>query len=330
MATVGTVLTLADWAKSIDPDGKIAKIVEILNLTNEVLDDMLWMEGNLPTGHRHTVRGGLPSPTWRLLNYGVPVTKAQSVQVDDAVGMLEDYGEVDRDLAMLNGNTEAFRLSQDKAHIEGMSQTVASTIFYGNQASDPEKFTGLAPRFNSLSAENAANIVAGDGTGSDNTSIWLVVWGDNSAFGIFPKGSKAGLQAEDLGEVTLQDANTPTGLYQGFRSHYQWKAGLAVPDWRYVVRIANIDVSNLVKGAATGSDLIDLMVQATEIPPNLNGKAAFYCNRAIRTWLRRQIINKSNVNLTLEDFEGKRNVPAFDGIPIRRCDSITSAEATIS
>jgi len=57
MAGVGTLaFTLAEWAKRLDPDGKVAKIVEILNQTNEILMDMMFVEGNLPTGHRTTVR----------------------------------------------------------------------------------------------------------------------------------------------------------------------------------------------------------------------------------------------------------------------------------
>jgi hypothetical protein len=330
MATVGgsTVITLSDFAKTLDPDGKIARIIEILNETNEVLDDWMFKEGNLPTGHQHTVRGGIPAPTWRLLNYGVPVTKAQSAQVVDTCGMLEDFGEVDEDLAMLNGNTEAFRLSEDSAHIEGMSQEAANTLFYGNQASDPEEFTGLAPRFNSLSAENADNILTGDGTGGDNTSIWLIGWGEKSCFGIYPKGSQMGLKAEDLGRDRLTDADG--NYYMGLVAHYQWKMGLAVPDWRYIVRICNIDISNLKKDAATGSDLVDLMTQALELPPSLtNVRPVFYCNRTIRSFLRRQIKNSNNVQINMEEVAGKK-VTTFDGIPVRRCDALTNAEALVS
>ena len=330
MGTVGTVITLADYAKSLDPDGKIARVIEMLNETNEVLDDMMFREGNLPTGHQHTVRTGIPEPTWRLLNYGVPVTKSKKAQVTDTCGMLEDYGQVDKDLAMLNGNTEAFRLSEDKAHIEGISQALATAVFYGNQASDPEQITGFAPRFNLTTAENGCNVLTGDGTGSDNTSIWLVGWGERSCFGITPKGSKMGLLAEDLGEERVTDSNTPTGYYQALVSHYQWKVGLAVPDWRYVVRICNIDLSNLTKNAATGSDLIDLMTQAVELLPSLSGvRPVFYCNRTIRSWLRRQKVNHTNVQITMEQVGGK---PAtqFDGIPVKRCDAITNAETLVS
>lgn len=330
MATVGASNpTIADVAKRLDPGGKIDKIVELLNETNEILDSMTWIEGNLPTGHLTTVRSGLPTVTWRMLNYGVPQSKSRTVQVTDAVGMLEAYAEVDKDLADLNGNTAAFRLSEDRSFIESMSQEMSDTLFYGNTDTDPEEFLGLSYRYNALSgADSAANILNGGGTGSDNTSIWLVIWGPNTIHGIYPKASKAGLQMRDLGEVTLEDA--AGGKFQGYRSHYQWKAGLSLRDWRYVVRIANIDVSALTKDASAGADLIDLLQQCVEIPPNLNmGRPVFYVNKTIRSFLRRQITNKSNVNLTLENFAG-RKVVAFDGIPMNRSDSILLTEATLT
>jgi hypothetical protein len=310
-------------------NGKIAKIVEIMNQTNPILEDLMWVEGNLPTGHKTTIRSGLPSAAWRLLNYGIQPSKSRTVQVTDSCGMLEAYAEVDKDLANLNGNTPEFRLSEDKSFIEAMNQEFASTLFYGNTATDPEKFLGLAPRFNAKSgAENGENVILGGGTESANTSIWLIGWGDATCHGIFPKGKMSGLQMNDLGEVTLEDA--AGGKYQGFRSHYKWDCGFVLRDWRYVVRIANIDVGDLTKAAATGADLVDLMVQALEVVPNLTmGRFAFYANKTITSYLRRQITNKSNVHLNLDEVAGKR-VLTFDGVPVRKCDALVSTEATIA
>lgn len=320
--------TLADVAKRQDPDGKIDSIVELLSETNECLDDMSFVEGNLPTGHRTTIRSGLPSATWRKLNYGVQPSKSKTVQVTDAAGMLEAYAEVDKSLADLNGNSGTFRLSEDRAFLEAMNQTMAETLFYGDSSVDQEKFMGLAPRYSDLSAENGGNIINGGGSGSDNTSIWLVVWGPNTCHGIYPKGSMAGLKHEDLGEVTLEDANG--GKYQGYRTHYKWDIGLTVRDWRYVVRISNIDVSDLTKDASAGADLVDLMTQAVELIPNMGmGRAVFYGNRTISSFLRRQIKNSNNVNLNLEEVAGKR-VVTFDGVPFRRNDAILNTEAAVS
>lgn len=320
--------TLLDVAKRLDPDGKIAAIVEILNATNPVLDDLTFVEGNLPTGHRTTIRTGLPTPTWRKLYGGVQPTKSTTVQVTDSCGMLEAYAEVDKALADLNGNTAAFRLSEDAAHIEAMGQEMASTLFYGNEGTEPEAFTGLAPRYNSKSAQNADNIIDAGGTGSDNTSIWLCVWGPQTGFGIYPKGSTAGLQMTDKGQVTVENVDGNGGRMEAYRTHYRWDAGLTVRDWRYFVRIANIDVSDLDTVANT-KKLIEWMIQASERIPELGkGRAAFYMNRRLREKLRLGILEKISSNLTWETISGER-VMTFDDIPVRRCDALVNTEARV-
>ena len=332
MATLSAIHpTLLDITKRLDPEGNIDAIAELLSQTNEVLDDMVWLEGNLPTGHRTTVRTGLPTPTWRKLYGGVQPTKSTTAQVTDACGMLEAYSETDKALADLNGNTAAFRLSEDRAHIEGMNQEFSSTLFYGNESTEPEAFTGFAPRFNSTSANNGENVISGSGSGSDNNSIWLVCWGPNTVHGIYPKGSVGGLQFQDKGQVTIENIDGSNGRMEAYRSHYRWDCGLTVRDWRYVVRVANVDLSDLTKNAASGADLIDLMTQAVEQVPNINlGKPVFYVSRTIRSFLRRQIMNKvANSTLTMEQVGGKL-VTLFDGIPVRRVDALAANEAVVS
>jgi len=329
--------TLLDLAKVTDPDNKIATVVEILNETNEILADMSWIEGNLATGHRTTLRAGIPAPTWRKLYGGVQPNKAENVQVTDNTGMLEAYAEVDKALADLNGNTAAFRLQEDRAHIEGMNQEIADTLFYGNEGTEPEAFTGLSPRFNDLSANNAENIINAGGD-SDYQSIWLVVWGPNTVHGIVPKGSTAGLQVTDKGQVTIEDASdgSNTGRMEAYRTHYRWDAGLTVRDWRYVVRIANIDVAAIsatyTAGAfSAGPDLPDLMFQAMTQVPNLNfGRPVFYMSRAMLNGLRRQVSAKvQNSTLQVEQVGGIMT-EMYHGVPIRRVDALASTETVVS
>lgn len=322
--------TLLDVASRTDKDGKIAAIAELLTEQNEILSDAVYVEANDGSGHKTTIRSGLPEPTWRQLNYGVQPAKSTTVQIKDACGMLEAYAEVDKALADLNGNTSEFRMSEDQAHIEGMSQSLADSLIYGNTAINPERFMGLAPRYNSTSAANGRNIISGSGA-SNCTSIWLVVWGPNTAHMIYPKGSKAGLVHEDKGQVTIEAAGGVAGSrMEAYRSHYKHDVGFVLRDWRYVVRIANIDYTALKKDAASGADLVDLMSQALELIPNLKmGKAAFYCNRTVSSYLRRQIKNSNNVHIGLDEVAGKK-VLAFDGVPVRRVDSILNSESAVS
>lgn len=323
--------TLLDVAKRTDPDGKIATIVELLAQTNEILTDMVWVEANGATGHRTTVRTGLPAPTWRKLYGGVQPTKSRTVQVTDSVGMLEAYAEVDKALADLNGNTAAFRLSEEQAFIEGMNQEFVSTLFYGNESSEPEAFTGFSPRFNDQSAANGDNILTSAATpdGNDNTSIWLIVWGPNTVHGIYPKGSTAGLQMTDKGQVTIESIDGAGGRMEAYRTHYRWDCGLSVRDWRYVVRI-NFDLEDIVASGATGPVLDELMRKAMRRVPSLSmGRPVFYASRSALEAMDSQAANKGTLAFrTVEDAQGKL-VTTFLGVPVRRCDAILNTEAGI-
>jgi len=325
--------TLLDVAKRLDPDGKAAVITEMLSQDNEILDDMPWIEGNLPTGHRVTVRTGLPDAAWRKLNQGVPRGKSTTAQIDEATAMLEAWSDVDKDVAELNGNSPEWRMSESSAFIESMNQKMATTLFYGNDITVPESFLGLAPRFDDVpttvgGAENRDNVIDAGGTGSTNTSIWLVGWSPKTVHGIYPKASQAGLFHEDLGLRTVYDANN--NPFRAYSDHYQWKCGMALRDWRYVVRIANIDVTTLVADASSGAKLINLMTQALERIHSLNGvRPAFYMNRTVRSILRQQQVNAvKNSTLTVEELYGKRVLMASE-VPCRRVDALLNTEARV-
>lgn len=333
MATLASgALTLADWAKRLDPDGKVPVVAELLSQSNEILEDAVFMEGNLPTGHRVVIRTGLPTAYWRSINQGIPTSKSTTVQVDESVGMLESYARIDKDLAELNGNTAAFRLSEDTAFLEAMNQAQASAMLYGNPATDARQYLGLGARYGAISgAGNAANIIDAGGVSSNNTSIYLVVWGENTVFCTFPKGSKAGLIHEDQGILTVYDANN--NPYQAYQTHYQWKNGLVVKDWRYVVRIANINTANLV-AESSAADLVKLMSRALDRIPNFGmGRAAFYMNRTVYSMLRIQALNKSqnaiDVQQGLNQFGTPQSWTSFEGIPLRRVDQILNTEARV-
>jgi hypothetical protein len=330
-------LTLADWAKRTDPEGRVPVIAELLSQSNEILEDCVFKEGNLPTGERVVIRTGLPAVYWRALNQGIPNSKSQTAQVDEACGILEARSEVDKDLAMLNGNTAQFRLSEDVAFLEAMNQTQAATMFYGNPAIEPKSYLGLAARYSSTSASNGQNIISAGGSGSDNTSVYLVVWGDNTVYCPFPKGSTAGLMHEDLGEQTVYDGNN---RLQAYATRYQWKNGLVVKDWRYVVRIANIDVSDLVgvtgtQTSASAYDLIKLMARAMYRIPNMSmGRAAFYMNRTVHSGLAVKALDRSQnvlaVNQGLSQFGTPYSWLSFLGVPCRRVDQLINSEAVVS
>ena len=348
MATLPTkagAVTLTDFAKSIDPDGRLAAVIELLNQNNACLQDIMWKEGNLPTGHRTTVRTGLPAGTWRKLYQGIAPQKSTRAQVDDTCGILEARSEIDKAVAELNGNTAAFRMSESEAFIEGLSHDLIDALFYGDTTVNPERFHGLSARYNTVSggAPITENVFDCGGTGSDNTSIWLVVWGENTITGIYPKGSSAGLDHEDLGLIDAFDANN--NRYRAYADRFEWKAGLSVRDWRYAVRIANVDVSDLKAGTGTqaynaSTNIIDAMTRAMAHIPNMGkGKPVFYAHRVVNSALpimaRQSASNVLAIQPGLQQFGdvspgyAGAGTLSFLGVPIRTVDRLLLTEARV-
>lgn len=348
MATLPTkagAVTLLDIAKATDPDGKIAKVAELLSQTNEILTDMPWYEGNLPTGHRGTIRTGLPTPIWRKLYQGVPPSKSLRATVEDSCGILEDRVEVDKDVADLNGNSQEFRLNEGSAVLEGINQTMCQALIYGDSSINPEQFNGLAVRYNTINTANseiAKNVISAGGSGNC-TSVWLIVWGPNTVHGIYPKGSEAGLNHEDLGLIDAFDANN--NRYRAYSDRWQWKCGLHVRDWRYIVRIANISMTDLLAQSGTQANtaatwLPKLMVRAqARIPFASMGNAAFYCSRTVKAMLAVGALDKSQNALAIQPaLQQYGNLGAgfpqqdltFLGTPIRTVDRILETETALT
>ena len=343
--------TLLDLAKLSDNDGKVTSVIEILSETNEVLSEMSWKEGNLPTGERTTIRTGLPRPTWRAFNEFVRPTKSQTSQMTFNCGMLEAFAEVDCALADLNGNTSAFRLSEDRSHIEGMSQELANTIFYGDEGDEPAAFSGLTSYYSSTSAANGDNVILGGGvfgtaavSTDDLSSMWLVVWGDNTVQGIVPKGSIGGMQMEDLGKIAIQGTSQTSGArdispgrMMAYLTHYRHDAGLAVKDWRYAVRIANLAqrfasdqvISGITSATPSFVTLPELMHQAMMRIPNMgSGRAVWYMSAPIQTKFQQtlsRLVSESSLKM---EMVGGKMTQTWMGMPIRRVDSLSGGQSS--
>lgn len=329
MATVGSnYLTLADVRRQTDANDDIANIVEILALSTPLTEDAPVFEANSGNRHLTTIRTGLPRPTWRKLYEGVMPTKGTTAQVYETTGFMEDWSEVDAKLVDMSKNPRKLRANEARAHIMGIGQELEQTLWYGNTDVWPERFNGLDIRYNSLSAGNGGQIIDAGGTGSDNTSIWFIRWGEDSVHLIYPEGSSLGLRRDDKGMQTkeLNDGS----LYDVYREKFQMDAGLAVRDWRAIARIANLDVSNLRSGVGA-PDLISLMLDAyyaLDKPAMPNGNLAIYVPRTLGVTLHKQALDKINNNLTLDTIEG-RPITRFMGAPIRVSDSILTTEARI-
>jgi len=331
MATLGnSFVDLIDIYKLQDGRGQFNPVIEMLMEMNPILEDAIAVECNKGTTHLHTVRTGLPAVTWGRLYQGVPNSKGGTAQVEDTTGFVEGLSTVDKRLLELSTNEGAVRLSEAQAFLEAMSNEVGTKVFYGNSASDPEEFMGLAPRFNDLGASNGGQIIDAGGVGADNTSIWFVTWGDNQCNLLYPKGTQAGVQREDMGEQRVLDGSG--NPYYAKEEKFTWHVGMAVKDWRYVSRVANIDVSDMAGGTVALYDFMRKAYYKLQNRRVAGGKMAIYCNRDVLEALDALATNAgatdSFIRLKTIEIEGQE-VTTYRGIPIRESDALLNTEARV-
>ena len=342
MATIGkTMVDLIDLYKSMDSAKNLVPVIEMLNEQNPILSDAIFVECNDGSKHLTTVRTGLPQVSWGRLYKGTPNDKSTRAQVTDSTGFLEGRSAVDSRLVdeLSNGNGPALRLSEASAYLESMGQELATKIFYGNDVESPEEFMGLSPRFNSKSARNSSQIVdalefdsdTNKASRADLTSIWFVTWGDNQTSMLYPKGSFAGVKREDLGKQTVADGEG--NRYEVYEEVFRQHAGLSVRDWRYVVRIANISITDLAAGKV---DLYGAMRSAYYKLHNRRvpgGKLSIYMNKDVLEALDALAYeNKGSdtmVRLTSSEQQGQV-VTSYRGIPIREVDALINTEEKVA
>jgi len=336
MATIASNLyTLTDWVRSRNPDESQARIIDMLSQQNEIVKHLQFMEGNLTDGHQTTLAASLPSVAWNTVNGLITPSTVTTTQAKFRCGMLTTAMEVPKLIADLGGNPNAFRAARLPMYMEALAQEAASSIFYGDETLYPERFNGLTKYFNSVSTgtnQTARNVIDGGGTGSDNSSIWLVGWGEGGLWACTPKGYGAGITHINKGVVdaTVVDANgIVTGIREVYRDLFYWSFGLVLEDWRNVARICNIDASALRAGS--GADLLEKMRLMTTVINKRNLNYKIYAPRYVYAYLKDQVWDhvKGGGGLSFENID---SVPTlmFEGYPIYLLDKLTEAEARVT
>jgi hypothetical protein len=341
-------ITLADLGRRLDPDGRVADMAEMLSQCNEMVDDMPMVEANGLTSHVTTLRTALPKGSYIRYYQGTGYTKSNAAQVEFGMSLLRDYSQIDKRLADLGGNSMALREKEDAAHMEGLSQQQSTTLAYGNSFTTPEQFTGFMPFYNTVNtstAQNAQNVFDCGGTGSSNASILLIGWGENSAYGIYPKGSKGGLLFENKGDIVPGfDANNQR--FEAYTSLFEWQLGLCIEDWRYTIRLCNIDTTTAGLLGPSPPDIFAILSRAiVRLPtagrtqsgitktdaPNKQAPSVrlkMYADRTVRAAMDVQAIRDKNVLLSPRDYDGNP-ILAFRGIPIGVQDSLLNSESRV-
>jgi hypothetical protein len=238
----------------------------------------------------------------------------------DTLGQLYARSEIDKDAVKSAKDPVQFRTDEDKAFVEGMGQTIATKIFYGNQLTAPSEFTGLAPRMDAIAASD--NVINEGGTGSDLTSIYVVTWGASTCHLLYPRNSVAGLEMNNLGEVDAWDSNDYK--FRAFATEFKWNIGMAVKHPKAIGRVANIESA----GASNIFDEDSLITLLNRMVINENTR--IYVNATVMTQAQIRLKDKSNVNWTVRDGLGGVPFLQFNQVPVRKCEAILNTEDALT
>ncbi len=319
-------------------------VAEVLNETNEVIEDAVIQQATDMTSTVFSRRTALPAVTWVKMGNGWNATVGLMNQAREEIGQLKARFLAPEDIMSIQPNPAKYRTQQERGYIESMGQELANTLF-GNFSSGslspttapPEEFAGFQYRYNSLGTTDTNFVINnGNTTGNDNTSIWFVQWGANKVYLVSPRYAPGGLSKVDKGLVLVSGDNSvaidgavagapnPTNQLWAFITEFAWRVGLAVEDLRTVKRLANID-------SVSGSTHTLNVDNIIKIQNNFKSRdmVSMYTNETVFTQLDILSKDKTNVFWSENNPFGRPQL-FFRLSPIRRTDAISNDEGILT
>ncbi len=314
--TINTYHSLIELAKRHDPKKNTAELIDILSAKNPMIEEAHWEEANDLTSHTFTQVLTEPAGEFTQVNKIVSFASGRTKQVTERIAMLESASCVDLRLLRKARSPEKYIAEENKMHVRGMGKTFHNSVIYDNASINPDRINGFFTRYPVLGTNVRTN---GATTGSTHTSILVVKWGRDGVYFVYPRGSKS-LITEDGPEEQLIQATG--GGYKAMVTMFKIEFGMCVADARNFQRICNIGT-----GATNNFDHKVLIKSLNDMTDTDN--AVIYVNKAVKAQMDIAMVDKTNVNYTMQEAYG-RPMLHFQGIPVKVCEGILSAESQVS
>ena len=336
MATKNNYLGVAQVkGRLVGKDRILGRTIEFMRQSDPFMDDMGWVQCNSGENHESKYRTSLPAAYFRMVNDYIPKGRSTTQKQIDTTGSIEAWSEIDAEFidgSAAEGHGAEIRIDESKATIMGIGNTAAHMMLYGSLAEDPRAFDGLAVRYSRLSDDRECigyNVIDAGGTGTDNTSMWLVNYSPQTIYGIYPASGALGIQRHDYGRTI--DKNGDGDGRPVYQDYYTRKLGLCIEDWRSTVRIANIPVSAIADDAKA-VDLIGLLTDAFYKIPNVvraidKVNPIIYCPTPVAAALTKLSQEKTSP-ITIRNVQGAP-VKDFWEYKIKECDAFLTNEERV-
>lgn len=328
MTTINsTTMSVLDAAKMQGATGEILHCAELLSKKTGMLPDIPFVETDGAESHVSAQTTSLPTGSDIVHNVETAASKSTVANIAEYTQGFEIWLTPAVSVLNYGGNPGAKLAKETMRATEAMKQAVQSRYITGNGDTTPGQMYGFQVRYSSLSSNAARCIIDCDGTGSDNASIYYVRWSPETIYGLYPRGTKAGLDFKDYGPMPV---TTSSGEIVRHKLHFQWHFGLSIDDWRQAGRLCNIDIPALLAG--TGADLISRINDLKAcIEDNTHGVGALYMNRTVHAALRRQsrLAVQTGGGMTYSNVDGQDRW-SVDGTPVKIIDDMPITESRVT
>lgn len=322
--------TLGDLAKTRGPGLETAlPIINLLDKRHGLHANLPILEANGVLSHRASVVTGLPTSSVRLINQGTASSTGSHEQIQFDLAIIKNVADIDNEYLKIAGDKGAEIAKRLMLHFESAKQKWSSLAWYGVYS---DGMAGLSSLYSDPTAANGRNVIDAGGTdNSDNASIWLFNGGPGVSIR-YPRGSAAGI-IRDGGGYTWSESLGGTAL-KGvvWREEVGIAGAPVVEDWRDVVRVGSIDMSNLVAGV-NDADLLALSGDAVSC---LDGRPAyrrfFVMNARVWKYVQKQrdAKNVAGGGVTMQNVDGFEGLmPMLHNIPVVIDDNLLNTEAPV-
>jgi hypothetical protein len=348
MATfdIATEYTLPDVLRHQAPDGSFMPAIDVLSGRWPMMEEGYWLQGNDDTSHEYLRMAYEPTGTLVRYNEGTAFESAATTVVREQLARMESMLRIDTRILEKSNDPVRYRRDMEAAHVRGMIKQWSKIVlgvrdtssgpWYGDMGRDQKSINGLTNRYKALTTvaslvDNVRSL--GGATANVQSSIWLVKWGPQGVFFIYPKSVSRTLTVRDLKEQVVYDTNSPARPYTAIMTNFSFEFGLGVGDERAVQRLSNIATAQTAGSFGDDTDkeqgekaLIDMIER---LPGGDPSGCVFYAGPSIMASLRKRLNSKTNMFFNMETVWGRPQL-TFQGIPFVRCDALLPNEAVVS
>ena len=324
---INSQYTLLERAKGTIDGRRMLPVLDVMNLVGvqNFLKDVPYFPANMGLVHKTVRTTSHPESSRRAFYEGVTPTDLATEEILEPLILFEQWSSVDEQHVETVENGNEVRASRDRIKIAAVLEDFVTAIFTDARTSGPKYIDGLVARLGTLSypghtTETLPYCWDGGSSTSTNSSIYIVDWGMEGCFALYPgaasgKGGVLGVNAINLGKQTVVTATSPLTVYRAYQSQFTKWAGLAMADDRKFTRIANVET---LTSLTTGRFDEDVLIRALRHGKFNPSSTRIYMNAFLASDVDIRAKDKISGWTTVQVFG--EEVTAFHGIPIRVLD----------